>query len=56
VWDTKPDKRIRRTFATPDPTAQNAFLCRTAGDRPTRPPDLAALLKRLVAIEGVAGI
>ena len=28
-WDTKPDKRIRRTFATPDPTAQNAFLCRT---------------------------
>ena len=27
-WDTKPDKCIRRTFATPDPTAQNAFLCR----------------------------
>jgi hypothetical protein len=30
---TKPDKRIRRTFPTPDLTAQNAFLCRAPRDR-----------------------
>ena len=40
-WDTKPDKRIRRTFATPDPTAQNAFLCRTS--RATAPEERPAL-------------
>jgi hypothetical protein len=27
-WDTKPDKRIRRTFPTPDRRRSNAFLCR----------------------------
>jgi hypothetical protein len=27
-WDTKPDKRIRRTFPTPDQKTLNVFLCR----------------------------
>ncbi len=37
AWDTKPDKRTRRTFPTPDPKTLNAFLCRCR-DRPTMPP------------------
>jgi len=31
AWDTKPDKRTRRTFPTPDPKTLNAFLCRGGG-------------------------
>jgi len=27
-WDTKPDKRIRGTFPTPDQKTLNVFLCR----------------------------
>jgi hypothetical protein len=27
-WDTKPDKRIRRTFLTPCNDTQNVYLCR----------------------------
>jgi hypothetical protein len=28
AWDTKPDKRIRRTFLRPGTDTQNVFLCR----------------------------
>src|SRR5829696_4425042 len=33
-WDTKPNKRIRRTFLRPATTRTNVFLCREARDYP----------------------